>query len=432
MITMIIYSPIFKLGVYLRIDQIIMVLLLPFFILLTRYKINAIMMGLIVLALFFLCIGAINAFVSGGINTYWLLNQPGKLLFAALWVSLIGVIARRSDNYLLINTMTTYLWVAISFLSLLAIIQIAEQIGFFPGMSINRMLAALYPYRSELTVQGLISTGGLQIARLGIGQATGTMDGHSILFGDFMAFILVFLAFSVRGRIRYIFNIIGILALVASLSRGAWLGYLFGIGVYAAFLIGQFVKGLVLRMSFKKSYLRTALLGTLTIGIASAALFMTPLSDPFEQRILRTNIPFIMHEGVAEGRMTSVWPSAIAQLNEGGRIGWLLGVPGGYRGPTDSQYFYLLVNVGLIGCFFFIFAHLLLVRLGFSFYKNWRSHDPAIAQIGIGYSCSVITLLGLYVVHPTLQNERLLSLLLLLTMIIFSYRSPGVNRKVTQ
>src|SRR5690606_10677530 len=135
-------------------------------------------------------------------------------------------------------------------------------------------------------------------------------------------------------------------------------------------------------------------------------LLQTPLGLSLSAR-LDSSIATLQGHGPVEGRLAYVWPDALGAVASHGTSAWLFGVPGGYDGPTDSQYLWMLVNVGIVGVMLFLSLHVYVAVRSALAYR--AAGDTVAGKMHRALAAGIIAMSAVYVVHPALQGDRLLS-----------------------
>ncbi|HBT47658.1 MAG TPA: hypothetical protein DEA73_07270 [Peptococcaceae bacterium] len=412
----VLFSPLIKLGVYLRIDHIFFILAFCFLVIKRQFhliipKSVRFFVLFALLLMFSATVSALlSSFVTGTANFYFVINWPAKVLLnIIIGVTIINLYGQR---FLVLEKSLRLLWCGIAVMGLIGVIQAAEFHHFIPNIGLNTFLSKFFPYKGESVDDLLIKTGGYILKMGGAGRATSTMDGHPILLGDFLAFILsMFLPFAHNVQNIGIY-LISVLCLLLTLSRGAVVGWISGISVYLILIVCHSLisgKG--------KEIPRFITLLLLVVGTFFVTFQYTPFAEKISWRLTST-IDTLMNTGVPEERLTDRWPSAINALNEAGALGWLLGVPGGYSKSTDSQYFWFLVNVGLMGVILLLYLHVFLFSIGWRFFTTMWPTNQQIALWGLGYAAAIIALLIMYIFHPALQGDRLLTTLIVVSILL--------------
>lgn len=348
--------------------------------------------------------------LSGSVNMYVFVNWPLKMIFYALglqWISYVKMCRNEASTKFLLDVFFVFLFMS----AMIGILQVAEFSGVIPNLRINRFLSSLYPYRGELTGATLSKTQGYLLKMGSVGRATGTFDGHPILFGDFLAVGGVLVLPLIEGWKRLLGYVPVVFALLLTLSRGSILAYCVGLLMYFFMCIARSAAINPRKIVAKTKKLFLALL------ILILLLNYTPLGESIYWR-LRTTSESILGTGTSEARFDDRWPSAIREVNDYGFMGWVLGIPSGYTGSTDSQYLWFLVNLGLVGVGLLLFFHLALIVEGLRYSRRHANTSLVLMKFGMSFVSSLVTLLVLYVFHPALQGDRLLSTVLLFAIVM--------------
>ena len=356
----------------------------------------------------------ISALVWGDGDMYFVLNFPGRIAVSLLIPFVVFNLGREgvhpSQWY---ASSASMLFIAVGLVGLVGIIQVAEFHGYIPRIGVNSTLSTVYPYRGELSASVLEKTQGYTIRMGGLGRATATFEGHPILFADFLAFALVVVLPFMKSKWQMLFYAGGTVALLLTLSRGAIIGWLTGVMIVIVLSV-YFGKRAPIRVR-RQIILPLLISGTIIVGVVLG----TPLGESVMYRIEST-LYSLQGFGRPEQRLATIWPAAFEALWQAEVLGWFVGVPGGYEGPTDSQYLWLLVNVGLLGCVVFVSFHFLVLRRGLKLSASGHKLDRV---AGISAVAGVCALLAMYITHPSLQGDRLTTALIV--MIGFLHKPQG-------
>jgi len=413
----ILFSPLFNLRVHLRIDQAVFIVIFPILpILLMKERFALHLYDTVGVFLVFPLLTAFSAsltnvyssFTTGSINSYFAVNWPAKILLNVLMGGAILIFYNKKSS--IFERSLRLLWLGTVIVGIIGIVQVAELNRLIPNLGINGFLSKFFPYRGEVSYAFLEKSGGYALKVGGIGRATSTMDGHPILLGDFLAFVLVLVLPLVENWRRMGQYLAPLLCLLLTLSRGSILGWM--VGVLGYFGLKSFYNWKGKRMRMAKSIV--------LILILVCFILVLYMSSPFVSIRWRveSTIATLLGRGGLEARFADRWPQLFSSLSEGGMGRWLLGIPGGYGDSTDSQYLLILANGGLVGVTVFLSFHVYLFLSGLRVFTNaWRS-DQERALLGLSYSSAIIALLTSYVFHPSLQGDRLLTTLILISMFL--------------
>ncbi|NLE04211.1 MAG: hypothetical protein GX638_05335 [Crenarchaeota archaeon] len=421
------FSPLLDLRIFLRFDQIFSIL---FFALLIRkgwaLRLTPCAKKFIVFILLIIVTATLNAltasFIGGRMNFYFVFNWPLKIALNVI-IGLLLIDYTDPERIGSLEVTLRILWVCLFLIGLIGIFQVIEFLGKIPNIGINKYLSMFFPYHGDFSEVFLYKTQGLLLKTGGAGRATSTFDGHPILFGDFLTFVLIFLLPFVRKYRYLLIYLIPVLSLFLTLSRGSIAAWILGLFVYLC-LIFAYYHVLENQNSVSRAYLRKRFFKfTFHIFLLVVFLFViiysSPLgiADPIRVRLV-SSLETLQGSGVPEGRITNIWPNALAEMVAAGPVSWWIGVPGGYEGSTDSQYLWLLVNTGIVGILLFWGLHLYLVRLGWKFALEMSKINRANSLFGLSFIAAVISLLFIYVFHPALQGDRLLTTLIVVSILM--------------
>jgi len=260
------------------------------------------------------------------------------------------------------------------FASSLAVFQFVDSYLLSGSLSIQHVIAFLYPYQGYLDSNALELSKGAQVAVNSYGSATSIADGHSILLGDLLAICALPLLWEKRWPSYFL----TVLATLVTFSRASWL----------MLLIGSF---LITRISFK----RLPMIILFSIALIAVILSYPPLRDAFAFRILNSLYVFGFSDQAVgysvDPRTAQVWPDFFASFKSTDLLGFLIGID--YQGPVDSGFFSVFNSFGLIGLLLF----LSLVLYPLFLYPK----DPLI------FSMSLAFVVGM-VFHPLDQGLRLM------------------------
>ncbi|MDA1211857.1 MAG: hypothetical protein O2955_05035, partial [Planctomycetota bacterium] len=154
-------------------------------------------------------------------------------------------------------------------------------------------------------------------------------------------------------------------------------------------------------------------------GVA-AALFVVTMFTPLGTMILwriEGTMETFAGTGVDDGRTDKVWPVIFAALERSTLAEWFFGFAHRYDGPSDSQYFFTLINSGVAGILLLLLFHAQLLRMGLRYSRQLNVNESH-AEEGIAFAAAIVTLLTLYTVHPALQNRRLLTSFITIAMMV--------------
>lgn len=415
----VVFSPILKIGAYFRIEQLIFFALFVFIFLKKKFiiKLNIIAKLFIVFALLLSIIALLSSLLSsyriGNVGFYFALNWPTKILLnVIIALTIININKSNFSSLYKISIISIYYCVLV--VGLIGILQVAEFRGYIPSIGLNNMLSNIYPYHGMLSEETLKKTQGFFLKMSGIGRATSTFDGHPILLGDYLAVSMILILPLIKKFTNVIIYIVPIMALFLSLSRGSIIAYIIGFVTYflLTFLFAKNIKNKMYLL-----YLFFRIIFFLAIGVLIIGQF-TPLLQSFFDRIESSKMT-ALGIGVSEGRTTKVWPNAISALNDIGLYGWLFGLSN-YAFSTDSQYLWLLVNIGLLGVIIFLSLHFYLIVLGRRYMLQNIKIECQDTKFGCSFIAAIILLLIVYIVHPALQGDRLLSTIIILSILMDS------------
>jgi len=426
----VLFSPLLNIGAYLRVDHIVFLLLAFLLLIKKRFKLKvphtALVFILFAVSLAFFAIISANVGLlsKGSANFYFALNWPLKIIWnVIIGLCIYNIITIKYKQHEIINKTCHILLICIFFYGVLAILQVAEFHGYIPTIGINSFLSKFYPYRGNLPPEYLVITKGYLLKMGGMGRATIT-EGQPILAGNILAFLLIMLLPLLDRTSRVFIYMVGLLGLILTLTRGAIIAWICGIVIFLLFLFYDAIK------RHKMYWIKRYLVIWIIIGMCCLIFInITPFGEVLHHR-LDTSFSTMKGSGVIEPRFERVWPEALDAVNSADIVGWLFGVPGGYKGATDSQYLWLLVNVGLTGLILFIILHCYIAWVGWSIYVSMLKVNRSYAFFGLGLTSAICTLLVAYIVNPALQSDRLLTILVVSSIIIDNSKRKSVNNKV--
>jgi len=411
------FSPTIFMGAYLRIDQIVCPVVFLVLLICKRFRITScpIVQAYVNFALVLSITATISAAVSvfGGtasISTYFMINWPSKIILNVITALLILNLRQRNNSLFLKDLMRVLTFVTFVF-SIVSIAQVAEFKGYIPRIGVNTFLARFYPYRGSLSEDVLLKTQGYHLKMGGIGRATVT-EGQPILAGNFCAFAAVLLLPTVRNMTTTISYCIIIVGMLLTLCRGAIIGWLVGVFVYVLLLGVHAIK-----RGKAQLLIRFSVLGIVIIMCLGGVIFVSPLGESIRVRAMGT-LATMKGTGSPEGRITSVWPAVFDVFGQASWSSWLFGLSGSYDGPSDSQYLWILIHTGLIGVGAFVALHFSIVRSGWRFYRARCTAEDSLATLGLSLIAAVCALLAMYVVNPALQSDRLLTTLIVSSIML--------------
>jgi len=411
----ILFSPLVNFGVLLRVDQI--VLPLVFYLLLVQKKFRISIGGIgrrfAQYALLCTFLGAVGGVVSllmeGIVNWYFIVNWPVKvLLHLIIGLAIIELTAKHET--LLLPMGLRPLLIGTAIVGMIAILQVSEFRGYIPDVGINKFLSQVYPYRMER--EPMLTVSGYQLKTGRIGQATATFDGHPILLGNYLAFTSLVLFPLLRFSFKALILIPMFSGLFLSLARASVLAWFGGLVLFLAMLGIHSLVTSRLKLFFR--YTAMIALAVLVLGTMFVA---SPLGETVRWRWVTAALT-IQGFGPEEGRLAQVWPAVINTLRETGALAWLFGKPGGYVGPTDSQYLWVLANAGIMGLLLFTGLHLYMLLVGWKAFISFWNTDKTMSLLGWGYTCAVVALLLMYIANPVLQGDRLLTTLVVVSLML--------------
>ena len=333
LLVLIFFSPSFNLGVraFYIFEVVIPVFLLMFIKKLEIGRKDLFLFFAMMASLFFLFLlqyflyGKIDSLANIRIFYYFLLF----LLFSNLRFSIKSQISLFANCVLII--------------SVVGILQNFDGLVLGNSLGVNKVVAFLYPYKGVLDENSLNKVGGLML-KMGSGfRATSTLDGHPILFGDFIAICSVPLLFFKRYKIY----LIATLACILTFSRGSWLMLMLGVILYV-FLERKSISIKVYIYAF-----------TFLIVTSLILISIDSLRDAFFYRIYGTLYSFGLVEysldftAVDDPRTSMVWPRFFEALEQLGISGYLAGIP--YNLDTDSGYLSMIKDGGVINLFIMLF-----------------------------------------------------------------------------
>lgn len=402
--TGIVFSPIVKIGVYLRYDQLFFLALIIIALskILLKGCISTVIYNTlkpwILFILAYITLGLVSSFL-GSLNLYNILNFPLKVMLSVLMAGVILFFCGIDKD--LSQSFNEKMFIVASIAALIGILQFLEHTGTIPFSIIRNITSELFPYRGILTDAELTKTGGYYLKMGGAGRITGTFDGQPILFGDFLATILVVSLHKVQKPSTAVAWLVLLLALILTQSRGSWLGAIVGIGWYlTALLRTQLSKRRrILSPSLTRKKGFAVVVGLLLLF--SIIVYVSPIHTVVATRIEST-LSTLSGAGLEEARFSDRWPSAIQYLLDKGLPGLLLGSAGLYDKATDSMYLWLLVNIGLLGTFVFLAFHILL------FHHLSQPNDNN-SPWSKGWRAAIVGNMVTYIFHPTWQGDRWLT-----------------------
>jgi len=423
----VVFSPIFKIGAHFRIEQFIFFPLFIFIFLKNKFiiKFNITAELFVVFALLISIVALLSSLLSsfsiGNAGFYFVLNWPAKILLNVM-IALVIININKSNSALLYKFSIISIYYCVIVVGLIGILQVAEFRGYIPSVGLNNMLSNIYPYHGTLSEVTLIKTQGLFLKTGGIGRATSTFDGQPILLGDYLAVSMILILPFIKKFTNVIIYIVPMMALFLSLSRGSIVAYIIGFVTYflLTFLFAKNIKNKIHLL-----YLFFRIIFFLAIVILIIVQF-TPLLQSFFSRI-ESSLMTLLGTGVVEGRTTKIWPNAIGALNDSGLHGWLFGLSN-YAFSTDSQYLWLIVNIGLLGVIIFLSLHFYLIRLSRRYMLQNIKIECQDTKFGCSFIAAIILLLIAYIVHPALQGDRLFSTIIILSIFMDSDIN-NINKK---
>lgn len=353
----------------------------------------------ILFILAYITIGLVSSFL-GSLNLYNILNFPLKVMLSVLMAEAILLFC--DIDKALSQSFNEKMFIVASIAALIGILQFLEHTGTIPFSIIRNITSELFPYRGILTDVKLIKTGGYYLKMGGAGRITGTFDGHPIFFGDFLATILVVSLHKVQKPSTAVTWLVLLLALILTQSRGSWLGAIVGIGWYLTALLRIPLsqrRRRILSPSLTRKKGVAIVVGLLLLFFIIAYVY--PIYAVVATRIEST-LSTLSGAGLEEARFSDRWPSAIQYLFDKGLPGLLLGSAGLYDKATDSMYFWLLVNIGLLGAFVFLAFHILL------FHHLSQPNDNN-SPWSMGWRAAIVGNMVTYIFHPTWQGNRWLT-----------------------
>lgn len=411
----VLFSPLLNVGVLLRVDQIILPLVLALFLIKKKFRILVSYAGrwfaqyALLSAFIGLVGGVLSLFIEGVVNWYFIVNWPIKIcLHLIVGIGIMELTAKGGRRLLPMALRPLLIGTAI--VGLVAVFQILEFRGYIPDVGINRFLSLVYPYRVK--GEPTLTVSGYRLKTGRIGQATATFDGHPILLGNYLAFSSLLLLPLVRSNVRVLVLILAIAGLLLSLARASVVAWFAGVVLFLA-LLGIRSSASTRLKSFVMYIARMSLVA-LVLGVIYIA---TPLDETVRWRLV-TTVQTFQGIGPEEGRLTAVWPETVKALQKTGLTAWLLGKPGGYAGATDSQYLWILANTGIMGLFLFVRLHLCLLLFGVKTFARVWHVDRTISLLGLGYTCAVVALMLMYIANPSLQGDRLLTTLVVVSLML--------------
>jgi hypothetical protein len=406
----ILFSPMFDVGVVLRIDQVLCPLLFAAYLIVYR-RVHASNPGARAMLLYALASGAASLLcVASMHNMSWELAIRWPLIIVMnvmaactiLWTSKLDAQNCYRRNLVVLQFLLFVVGV-------IGLIQVAEHRRLIDSNYVTDVLSDYYPYWGELSDSALDKASGRQLKTGGAGRLTSVIDGHPLLAGDLLAFGLLLTMPLARGQRGWLLHVVPLLALVLTLSRGSILPWFMGVLIYSW-----------LTMQFSAASNRARSQGMMRlismVGLLGI-LLLTPLGDSILWRI-ETSIDTFHGHGVGEGRTSEVWPEVMSVLADSTKTELILGLGDAYDGPTDSQYLLSLVQTGVFGVAALVLLHVVLlvgaIREAKACLREGRSPEMAFAFIA-----AVCALLVMYVVHPSCQNRRLLTVLVAVSVLMF-------------
>jgi hypothetical protein len=405
----IILSPLLRVGVAVRADQLICPLLFVCCLIVQqrRHGKNPATRAIVFYALACAVASLIGIGMAGHAAEWSAIKWPLVYLTNVMAGCVVLWTCRPSPDGVYRQNLKIFQWL-LFIVGLVGLLQVAEHRGLVRSTRVTDALSDFYPYSGELTEASFDKAFGRQLKVGGAGQLTSLVDGHPILAGDLLAFGLLITMPLARGR-GWILHVVPIAALVLTLSRGSIIPWFFGVLVY-------FV--LVALYSNSVERRRKAIVLRLASLVAVLALVViSPLGDSVRWRI-QGSLDTLQGVGLAEGRTDHVWPEVFAWLQERTKSELTFGLSDTFDGPTDSQYLFTLVNEGVFGVVAFMAIHI---------YLLWRGHRHLVACVRAGRSpeltcaflAAVCALLIIYTVHPACQNRRLLTVVVVTAMLLF-------------
>lgn len=403
-------SPLIELGAAVRFDQLICPVVF-FFAALRPHKVTSASRGSQVFFMYsmvLIVLGFCGTFVDEEFAAWRIFKWPLVFLtnIIAAW-TIMWSFQRNKETDVYYHSIK-HLQTLLFFIGAIGLLQVAEQRGLMPVKIVTPVLAKAYPYQGELSDAGLDKAGGFNLKLGGACQLTSVVDGHPILAGDLLAFGLLLtlpLVQGFRGLSLHAFPLIGLLL---TLSRGSIVPWLCGLGLYG-FLITQYRP---VGRTLKRMAQRLILLS----GLFSLVVF-SPFGDSIRWRISSTFDTF-SGIGARDGRTEKVWPVVFSRLQECSFAEFLFGFRGGYQGPTDSQYLFTLVNDGALGVLALLVVHALVFFLCLK-RAAACSLKKMECELFLALASATGCLMLIYIFHPAYQNRRLLSILVISTVLIF-------------
>lgn len=417
----IVFSPIFRIGVFFRIDQIIFVFLSIILIKKNNIKIPKVINLFVYFAISISLLSFVNLIIFRNINFYFLLNWPLKIIFLSF--NIIVFLQFLNDKSTVYFKFLKAIYIVIILLSFVSIIQVVEFHNFIPEIGINKILSSFYPYQGSFTSEVLAKTKGYHLKMGGIGRATATFDGHPILYGDFLVFGLLIILPLVNTFKRVQMYFLGVISLFLTLSRGSIISWFAGITLYLSIIIIYFIIRKKININrFIKIFI-SILIVTVLSGLT---IYYTNIGKTILWRIEST-IDTFKGVGVSDPRTSRVWPNLIKSMDNN-FLFLIFGIKGGYDKPTDSQYFWLIANVGISGLFFFFLIHIKILFLSIRSFLVSLTQNMKLDLYDLSFICAIFSLLVLYIVHPALQGDRLFTIIIL-AVSLYNYKSKNGDYK---
>lgn len=406
----ILFSPLFDVGVIMRIDQVLCPFVFASYLILYR-RIHGSNPGARMMLFYalasagasLLCV-ALTHNSSWGLAVRWPLVMVTNVMAACtiLWSS------RLDPRNCYRQNLAVFQWM-LFLVGLVGLLQVAEHRRLFDSSQITDVLSDYYPYWGELSDSAFDKAFGKQLKTGGAGRLTSVVDGHPILAGDLLAFGLLLTMPLARGQRGWLLHAVPFVALILTLSRGSIVPWFLGVLVYLY---------LIMRYSSRTNEARKRAVTRLVSLVGLLGLLMlTPMGDSILWRI-ETSIDTYHGIGAGEGRTDEVWPEVMRVLADSTKTELILGLGETYDGPTDSQYLLSLVQTGLFGVAALLLLHVVLLVGGFREAKACLRENRS-PEMAFAFIAAVSALLVMYIVHPACQNRRLLTIVVAVAVLMF-------------
>jgi hypothetical protein len=406
----VLFSPLFKLGVVVRADQLWCPLLFALCLNAHRrtYARNPGSRTIVVYVLAIAVASLAGVAVTNNRAVWSAVKWPVLLMTNVLAAYCIAWSSKLDRQGIYRQNLKILQWLLFC-VGVVGILQVAEHRDMLRTTHVTNALAAYYPYWGELTDAAYDKSFGRQLKVGGAGRLTSVVDGHPILAGDLLAFCLLITMPLARGRRGWLLHAVPCIALVLTLSRGSIVPWLIGVMVYCY---------LVMRYSRAASMERKNAV-TRLIGLAAilGSIILTPLGEGVLWRVA-SSFDTLQGVGVRDGRTEQVWPDVMAALRESTTTELVFGLGDSYDGPTDSQYLLTLVSDGLIGLLALLAVHIALLCYAHRYAMKCIRGNLS-PELAFAFMAAVSALMAMYIVHPACQNRRLLTVVVVAAVLLF-------------